>query len=113
MYPASKKLTKFHLWSILKTMKLFGKKKLVLGPYLGSLLVIEQAGQGSGSLQEHLNLKDEETIRIMSEFLKAELALLWMNIEPHQTKISADYYARVIEEMLKELRDNTPNLPQL
>jgi len=88
------------------------KENVVVGPYLVCLTAIDRAGSIATDIVNELNLNRKDTIDVMSECLKSEIAVIWSNTY-RQKEIGNLFYNSLILETIEELKSNTPDLPEL
>ena len=78
-------------------------KKLAVGPQLGALASLMNANSLYEKIKERLSLSQNQEVLIVSECLKAELALAWLNVSKRGRHIADEYYDALLFDIFSEL----------
>lgn len=89
------------------------KQDLAIGPRLGALGSLMNASSLFEEIKEELSLSQSQGVLVMSECLKAELALIWLNVSNRGRHIAREYYDALLLDIFAELAIDTPELPGL
>ncbi|HUD81076.1 MAG TPA: hypothetical protein VMR08_00405 [Patescibacteria group bacterium] len=88
-------------------------KKLAIGPQLGALSSLMNANSLYEKIKKELSLSQDQEMLIVSECLKAELALVWLNVSKRTRHIADEYYDALLFDIFSELEIDTSEMPGL
>lgn len=84
-----------------------------IGPQIGALGSLMNASSLFEKIKKELSLNQSQEVLIESECLKAELALVWLNVSKRGRHIADEYYDDLLSAIFAELVIDTPEMPGL